>query len=444
MSSDPRVPLLDRLGRTWDSQDHTGVVGVQDRAQARASFSALRQRANTMWFSLDGTGRPETGWAYYVLLSCVVALTVIGLTMVLSSSAVEQITKDLDPLSLFKKQALWAVGGFVAMMAASRLPVSFLRKLAWPAFFLALILLLAVFTPLGVDVKGNRNWLRIGGFQMQPSEPAKLAIALWSAFLLERKQKYLGDWRQTALPVLLLGCCLIGLVLLGHDLGTSMILAIILATSLWAAGLPNRLFGWIAAGIVVVAGVMALTSGNRTSRLAAWLGTNCDTGLCDQAQAGLTGLARGGWLGVGLGKSQMKWSWLPEAHNDFVFAIVGEELGWLGTTLIVVLFAVFTLVAIRVILRYDDVFIRVLGSCIIVWISVQALVNISMVTGLLPVIGVPLPFISYGGSALTFTMIGSGIILSFARQKKPARSRLGGSPAASSASRLSERISHSS
>lgn len=432
-------------------EDRPKVVAVDDRLRLGEGLVSLRSRASSLWSSLDGTGRPDTGLAYYVLLSCVIGLTAIGLTMVLSASAVEQITKDLDPTSLFRKQAMWAAGGIVLMFAASRLPVPFLKKLAWPAYLLALGLLIAViFTPLGVDVKGNRNWLRIGGFQMQPSEPAKLAIALWSAGLLARKRQHLGNWKETAIPVLGLGGLLIALVLLGKDLGTSMILSIVLAASLWAAGLPKRVFAWIGVAIAVVGAVMALSSGNRTSRLAAWLGTNCDTGLCDQSNAAITGLARGGWLGVGLGQSQIKWSWLPEAHNDFVFAIVGEELGWLGTTLIILFFAIFTLVAVRVVLRYDDVFIRVVGFCIIIWISLQAFVNIAMVVGLLPVIGVPLPFISYGGSALTFTLLAVGILLSFARHTKPrkaAKRTIGKAAAGGSTSlraRLTERTSSSS
>lgn len=409
----------------WDSiSQRQRVISVTDPAQARESMRQARDRASSVWSSLDGTGRPESGWAYYVILACVIFLTATGLTMVLSASAVESISKDMSPISLFTKQAVWAAVGFVLMFGLSRVPVAFLRKLAWLGYFVAIVLLVLVLSPLGVEVNGNRNWLSLGPLSMQPSEPAKLALALWTAFILERKQRHLGDWRQTALPVFGLGAVVILLVLLGHDLGTSMILGFVLLTALWASGVQKRSVGFTVGAVGVIGVIMAVTSSNRSDRIQAWLGHGCDTsGLCDQAQAGLTALARGSWFGVGLGQSQVKWSWLPEAHNDFVFAIIGEELGFVGTAVIVAAFAVLTLVSLRVVLRYDDVFIRVAGSCIIVWIALQAMVNIAMVLGLIPVIGIPLPFISYGGSALTFTLAAMGILLSFARHRRGARRR---------------------
>lgn len=400
----------------WDarkSQDR--VIQVEDTGRVGELFAGLRGRAHSMWSSLDGSGRPQTGWAYSVLAACVIGLTALGLIMVLSASAVEAISQDLNPVSLFSKQAMWAVFGLLGMWAISRLPVSLIRRVSWLAYAIAVLLLIAVLV-FGVEINGNKNWIRIGGFSLQPSEPAKLALAIWSANFLAKKRKHLGNWKETTLPVLLFGGLIIGLVLLGHDLGTSIILFAILLTALWAAGVRFRIIALILAAAALVGTLMSLQSSNRASRIQAWLG-NCDTGQCDQAQAGMTALARGGWFGVGLGQSQVKWSWLPEAHNDFVFAIIGEELGWFGTVFILLLFAVLTLVALRVIVRYDDLFIRVCGSCIIVWIALQAIMNISMVVGLLPVIGLPLPFISYGGSALTFTLWAVGVLMAFARRE---------------------------
>jgi cell division protein FtsW len=163
---------------------------------------------------------------------------------------------------------------------------------------------------------------------------------------------------------------------------------------------------------------MVATSSNRGGRISAWLGLNCDDGadLCLQSDNGLFAMASGGWFGVGIGQSRQKWNWIPEAHNDFIFAIIGEEFGLIGTLVVVLLFGILAVATIRVALRYTDPFVRILMGSILVWLIGQAFVNIGMVTGLLPVIGVPLPFISYGGSALTFTLAAVGVLLSFARK----------------------------
>jgi cell division protein FtsW len=215
----------------------------------------------------------------------------------------------------------------------------------------------------------------------------------------------------------------IGLVLFGKDLGTSVIIMTVVAAGLYFAGARAKMF--VPAMLVGLLGavVMALSSGNRTTRLSGWLGA-CDTGndICFQAQNGLYALASGGWWGVGLGQSRQKWSWIPEAHNDFIFAIVGEEFGLLGTLLIVLLYTTLAIAIFRIIVRSNDTYVRVVCGSIMVWIIGQAIVNIAMVTGLLPVIGVPLPFISYGGSSLFMVLCAIGVVLSFAR--KPVESDL--------------------
>jgi cell division protein FtsW len=234
--------------------------------------------------------------------------------------------------------------------------------------------------------------------------------------VLSRKGRLMTDWKHTLLPVVPVGGILVGLILLGHDLGTSVIVMAVVGAGLYFGGGSKRvLVGAVGLG-VAAAVALAAFSGNRTARLSGWLG-NCSDGkgLCDQAQNGLYALASGRWFGVGLGQSRQKWSWIPEAHNDFIFAILGEELGLLGTLVIIALYGVLAFAFFRVIMKRNDTFARVVCGSILAWIIGQAFVNIAMVAGLLPVIGVPLPLISYGGSALVMVLAGIGVVLSFAR-----------------------------
>ncbi|MFD1212747.1 putative lipid II flippase FtsW [Arthrobacter sp. GCM10027362] len=368
---------------------------------------------------VDGTGREPSGLTYYLILGTTLALTAIGLLMVLSSSAVESIAEGESPFGLFLKQGLFAVVGIVLMLVLSRFPVARFKKLAWPAVGISLLLLLLVFTPLGQDVNGNRNWIKLpGGMTAQPSEAAKLGLSLWMASVLARKGPMLSQWKHAVVPVLFpVGALVVGLVLLGNDLGTAMIILLIVAGTLFIAGVPMKFFGIAGSGVGALVLLAALTNSNRLSRITMWMDQSCDdtTGLNMQSCNGLFALASGGWWGVGLGQSRQKYSWIPEAHNDYIFAIIGEELGLLGTLVVVALFGILAIAVVRTVLRQQDPFVRILAGAIMVWIIGQAFVNIGVVTGLLPVIGVPLPFISYGGSALTLTLSAVGVLLSFAR-----------------------------
>lgn len=369
------------------------------------------------WSRLDGSGRAGNGSAYYLIVGTTLALTCIGLMTVLSASAAESISKNEDPYGLFVKESIFAVAGLVAMFALSRASRKFLTRIAYPAVLFSILLLALVFSPIGKEVGGNRNWIEIGQFSAQPSEAAKLALAIWMGAVLSRKGELINDWKHAAIPVVPVAGVAIGLVLLGKDLGTSVIIMTVVAAGLYFAGARAKMF--VPAMLVGLLGavVMALGSGNRTTRLSGWLGA-CDTGndICFQAQNGLYALASGGWWGVGLGQSRQKWSWIPEAHNDFIFAIIGEEFGLLGTLLIVLLYTTLAIAIFRIIVRSNDTYVRVVCGSIMVWIIGQAIVNIAMVTGLLPVIGVPLPFISYGGSSLFMVLCAIGVVLSFARK----------------------------
>ncbi|PYI67078.1 putative lipid II flippase FtsW [Arthrobacter livingstonensis] len=371
----------------------------------------LRHRINEL------AGRPSA--AYYWIIGTTVALTCIGLMTVLSASAAESISEGKDPYSLFIKESIFAAAGMVLMMALSIVPPSGLKKLAWPALGLSALLLIAVFTPLGKEVNGNRNWINLGeSLSFQPSEAAKLALALWMGLILARKGELVRDWKHALLPIVPVGVVMVGLILAGKDLGTSVIVMAVVGAGMYFGGATLKvLLPALAAGLLGAV-LLAAFSGNRTSRLSGWLG-NCDPtlGLCDQAQNGLYALASGRWFGVGLGQSRQKWSWIPEAHNDFIFAILGEELGLIGTLAIIALYAVLAFAIFRVIMKRNDTFARVVCGAILAWIIGQAFVNIAMVAGLLPIIGVPLPLISYGGSALVLVLAALGVVLSFARNE---------------------------
>jgi len=304
--------------------------------------------------------------------------------------------------------------------------------MGWPLLTAAFIALILVFTPLGMTVNGNRNWLNVGGLTAQPSEFAKLALIIWAAAILARKQPLLGRWQHAVIPLLPVGGAIMAVVALGHDLGTTLIIMMILAATMFYGGVRIKVFTAAAAACAVAALVLAATSGNRMGRISSWLGMGSaedSQGLGYQALNGEYALASGGWFGLGLGQSRQKWNWIPEAHNDFIFTILGEELGLAGTLLVLGLFAVLAIAVFKTIARTQDVFSRIVACSVITWILGQAIINIAMVSGLLPVIGVPLPFISYGGSAMVSSLAGIGMILAVTRRpsaapgEAPARTR---------------------
>ncbi|MCQ1946585.1 MULTISPECIES: putative lipid II flippase FtsW [unclassified Arthrobacter] len=402
--------------KTAPGKPPAGKRGAADRPAKPAS------RVERFLVFLEGSGRSATGSSYYTILGATLALTAIGLMMVLSASSVESIAAAAGSdagaattFDLFLKQSMFAAAGVVAMLGLSRLGPPHYRFLSWFLYGIAVILLVLVLV-IGKEVNGNKNWIEIGPITGQPSEAAKLAMAIWFAAVLSRKGRLINEWKHALIPVVPGGGILILLVMLGSDLGTVIVMGMIMVAALFFAGAPLRFLGVLAAGAAVGAVLMSLVSSNRSSRISAWLQLDCSTGLCDQANAGMYALASGGWLGVGIGQSRQKWNWIPEAHNDFIFAIIGEEFGLLGTLVVVSLFAVLAVATVRVTMRHTDPFIRIVCGAILVWIIGQASVNIAMVTGLLPVIGVPLPFISYGGSSLTFTLAAVGVLLSFARK----------------------------
>jgi cell division protein FtsW len=368
------------------------------------------------WSSLEGTGKSRNGSTYYLILGSTLALTAIGIMMVLSASSVEAIAAGESPYSAALKQGLFAAIGVFCMFLLSRVNVVWLKRFAWLAIALALVLLVLVLL-VGRSALGNQNWIDVGPFTFQPSEAAKLALALWMATVLGAKTKLLSQSKHALVPVAPVAVLVIGLILAGNDLGTAMIVMMITAAALFFAGVRLYVFG--IAGIVLGAltAVLAITSPNRVCRILSWTGQTCADGsdVNYQSTNGIYGLASGGWFGVGLGQSRQKYSWIPEAHNDFIFAIIGEELGLVGTLVVLVLFGILGTAIYRVVVAQKDMFHRVLAGTIMVWLLGQATVNMAVVTGLAPVVGIPLPFISYGGSALLMSLCAIGVVLSLAR-----------------------------
>jgi len=367
---------------------------------------------------------------YYLLLGSTGMLLLFGLVMVLSASSVTSYQASGSSYTVFKNQAMYAAIGVVVALVASRLSVRVWKWLALPAFGVAVLLQMAVFSPIGRTVQGNRNWIGFGSFTIQPPEAGKIAIILVAAMLLTRKRKVLAEWRHVVIPLIPMAALLLGLVLLGHDLGTTMVLASILGAILFVAGVRLRVFAFFGSLAAAVALAFVATNSNRTGRLDAWLGTciNAHTAGCYQKVHGLYAMADGGWWGVGLGASREKWSWLPEAHNDFIFAIIGEELGLPGTLAVLALYVALGYACYRLIVNSNDFFVRLATAGIMDWILVQAMINIGSVTGLLPIIGVPLPLVSSGGSALVTTLFALGILISFARNEPACKAALAARP----------------
>ncbi|MET4096545.1 putative lipid II flippase FtsW [Arthrobacter sp. UYCu712] len=425
VSTPTRTPAAKTAAKASSAEAPSATATAPKAAAPQASGPAAKRQSPAarvrglsrgFWSALEGTGKSRNGSTYYLILGATLALTAIGIMMVLSASSVEAIAAGESPYSAALKQGMFAAIGLFCMFLLSRVNVVWLKRFAWLAIMAALVLLVLVLL-IGRSALGNQNWIDIGPFTFQPSEAAKLALALWMATVLGAKTKLLSQSKHALIPVAPVAALVIGLILAGNDLGTAMIVMIITAAALFFAGVRLYVFGIGAVLLGAATAVLAITSPNRVCRILSWTGQTCADGsdLNYQSTNGLYGLASGGWFGVGLGQSRQKYSWIPEAHNDFIFAIIGEELGLIGTLVVLVLFAILGTAIYRVVVAQKDMFHRVLAGTIMVWLLGQATVNMAVVTGLAPVVGIPLPFISYGGSALLMSLCAIGVVLSLAR-----------------------------
>jgi cell division protein FtsW len=361
--------------------------------------------------------RPEL--PYFLIIWSTAFLCALGLTMVLSSSTVTSLQESGNTYSIFIKQFFFLILGTSAAFWAFRV-----KGLIWPqiaryALSISIVILLLPFVPfLGKNINGNRNWIEIAGFTLQPSEFAKLGLILWCALRL----RTLGQIPGTKNLILLIAPGLVVielLILLERDLGTALLILIIFGGILFISGAPIKNFLALLTLGAIVGGAFILSSDYRMSRFAALFNPFDEryykfSGW--QPAHSIMGLASGGLWGSGLGASKQKWANLAEAHTDFIFSVIGEELGLLGTLLVLALYAALIYSILRVAIKTKDDFSRYATAGIACWLIAQVVINIGSVTSVIPVIGVTLPFISYGGSSLLANLIAVGFVLGVARR----------------------------
>lgn len=351
-----------------------------------------------------------------MLLVTTLGLAIFGCIMVLSASSVTMISQGQSPFSQVSSQVMFLVLGVIAMVGITRIPVGvYHKKFVVNAMLIAALVMQLAVVVVGVEVNGNRNWLKIGPVQIQPSEFSKLAIIMWLAWVYSRHGDISRSIWRTLFPSIYGVGALVLLIMLGGDMGTAMVYGFIFVGMMWLAGASRSSLLKIGGAFAALALVGVLSSANRVARIFGVWGS-CTNANCDQANSGEVALTTGGFLGVGLGQSRQKYNYLAEAHNDYIFAIIGEELGLLGTLAVLLLYAGLVYCAVRIMLRTTDPLVRLATGGIMIWLSSQAIINMGMVSRILPVIGVPLPFVSYGGSSLLSSLFAAGLLLAFARQ----------------------------
>ena len=433
------VPPLNlfRVFATTDPWQLRPIGGhVSTSASSERSASSARSTANGRWASLRAgledfsapfrtradrlyrRGLKADLWDVPVmLLVTTLGLAIFGCIMVLSASSVTMISQGQSPFSQVSSQVMFLVLGVIAMAGITRIPVGYYHKksVVYAMLIVALVMQLAVVV-VGVEVNGNRNWLKIPGIgQIQPSEFSKLAIIMWLAWVYSRHGDISRSIWRTLFPSIYGVGALVMLIMLGGDMGTAMVYGFIFVGMMWLAGASRSSLLKIGGAFAALALVGVLSSANRVARIFGIWGS-CTNANCDQANSGEVALTTGGFLGVGLGQSRQKYNYLAEAHNDYIFAIIGEELGLLGTLAVLLLYVGLVYCAVRIMLRTTDPLVRLATGGIMIWLTSQAIINMGMVSRILPVIGVPLPFVSYGGSSLLSSLFAAGLLLAFARQ----------------------------
>lgn len=409
---------------------------VSTSASSERSASSARSTTSGRWASLragledfSAPFRARAGRLYrrglkadlwdvpVMLLVTTLGLAIFGCIMVLSASSVTMISQGQSPFSQVSSQVMFLVLGVIAMAGITRIPVGYYHKksVVYAMLIVALVMQLAVVV-VGVEVNGNRNWLKIPGIgQIQPSEFSKLAIIMWLAWVYSRHGDISRSIWRTLFPSIYGVGALVLLIMLGGDMGTAMVYGFIFVGMMWLAGASRSSLLKIGGAFAALALVGVLSSANRVARIFGIWGS-CTNANCDQANSGEVALTTGGFLGVGLGQSRQKYNYLAEAHNDYIFAIIGEELGLLGTLAVLLLYVGLVYCAVRIMLRTTDPLVRLATGGIMIWLTSQAIINMGMVSRILPVIGVPLPFVSYGGSSLLSSLFAAGLLLAFARQ----------------------------
>jgi len=429
------------------AQDDDGSPGgpaAPGPAGLRRGAGLLRGMGQLRVTGLRGSGLAEVGdrvraartlfdrplTSYYLIAGITALLLCLGLVMVLSTASVADLQQGISPYHDFEVQLAGIVVGVPVMWLAARSSPRLFRAAAYPLLMVSAIGLCLTLIP-GVGTQHGTyttRWIVVGPLNFQPSELAKLALAVWGADLLARKEKLglLADWRHALVPLLPGAAVLAMLVMAGDDLGTTFILVMVLMALLWIIGVPGRVFGVLLILMGLVLALLVITKGYRAERMLAFLNSS-DTnpvGTNQQLIQGKYALGSGGIFGVGLGASRGKWGWVPESTSDMIFAIIGEELGLVGTLCVTALYGGLAYAGLRVARRVPDTFSRLTAAAITTWIVIQAAVNIGGVIGVLPITGVPLPLVSKGLSSVLVTMVGLGMLMSFARREPGASQAL--------------------
>ncbi|WKG01281.1 putative lipid II flippase FtsW [Mycolicibacterium sp. HK-90] len=406
------VSILARLrrkdgGTTGDSASSSAGSAEAAAPEPRTRFGA--------WL-----GRPMT--SFHLIIAVTALLTTLGLIMVLSASGVYSYDFDGSPWAVFGRQVMWTAIGLVAFYLALRMPVRTMRRLAFPGFAFTILLLILVLIPgIGKVANGSRGWFVVAGFSLQPSELAKIAFAIWGAHLLAARRLERASLREMLIPLVPAAVIALALIVAQPDLGQTITLSIILLGLLWYAGLPLRVFLSSLSAAVLAAGVLAVSAGYRSDRVQSWLDPAADSqGIGYQSRQARFALANGGIFGDGLGQGSAKWNYLPNAHNDFIFAIIGEELGFVGAVGLLGLFGLFAYTGMRIARRSADPFLRLLAATTTLWVVGQTFINVGYVVGLLPVTGLQLPLISAGGSSQATMLLMMGLITNAARHEPEA------------------------
>lgn len=392
---------------------------IVDRHGTGSTSQELRRRRSLV---LDWLAHPMA--SFYLVLIPSLLLLALGMVMVLSASSVYAFTRWGDAYYFVKRQVVFLLLGGVGAFVLARFQPRHLKMVGWALIFGSLLLQILTFTPLGFSNNGNTNWVQFGSpwFRIQPSELAKLAIVMWGADIMARKGKRLVDPRQLLIPFLPMSLLLIVLVVLQDDLGTGMIMGALVLTTLWYVGASLKVIGGVIGTVALGVLVLVAASPNRMSRIFGFLNPSADPlGVNHQPITAIVALASGGWWGLGLGASRQKWGGLVESHTDYVFAVIGEELGLVGTLIVLALFLALGYAGFRIAMRSDDKFSRYTAAGVTSWFMIQALLNIAVVLRMVPVLGVPLPFLSYGGSALLANLMALGVLLACARNEPEAR-----------------------
>jgi cell division protein FtsW len=354
---------------------------------------------------------------FYIITAVMAVLTMLGLVMVLSSSAVKAINNGQNGWGYFKKQLLWAILGMGALFITVKVPYTKWRNFVKVGLVGSFVSMFLVFIPgLGRNINGAQNWLNLGPFGGQPSEVMKLALLLYSADLLARRSEHIANPKRTLRPVLMIlgAACL--LVLAQRDLGNGIVMAIIVLAVSFFAGVPLRPLAGAATGMTVAGVGFVMSESYRLARWTSFLNLEANKQKNGyQVWQSLVAIASGGLTGAGVGAGKAKWGFIPELHTDFIFALIAEEMGLFGVVVVCALFAVLGYAGLQVALHAKDTFGMLVAGGVTAWLLAQAVINIMGVTGMMPLTGLTLPFVSFGGSSLLITMSAAGLLLNVAR-----------------------------